>query len=51
MGTITIIVLYMLPTFICAIKGRNYTFLVGVLNLFLGWTLIGWFVCLGISLL
>jgi hypothetical protein len=37
--------LYFLPTLIAAIRGHNIA-LILVLNLFLGWTVIGWFIML-----
>lgn len=34
--------LYLLPLAIAVARGRTNTFAIGVLNLFLGWTLVGW---------
>lgn len=39
-------VLYFLPTIIAAIKSKRDTVAILLLNLFLGWSVIGWFVAL-----
>jgi hypothetical protein len=41
---------YMLPTIIAAVRSRSNTGSIGVLNFFLGWTLIGWVVALSWAL-
>jgi len=37
---------YFLPTFIAHVRGHNNTLAIGVLNLILGWSFIGWCVAL-----
>lgn len=49
-GTIVILFLYFLPTFIVYSRSHSSPNSVMVLNLFLGWTLIGWVVALAWSL-
>ncbi len=46
--TVTIIALliYFLPSVIVYNKNRRYFWLIFLLNLFLGWTILVWFVCL-----
>jgi len=39
-------VLYFLPTIIAALKSKRDTLSIFLLNFFLGWTFIGWFVAL-----
>lgn len=39
-------VMYFLPTIIAAIKSKRDTVAILLLNLFLGWSVIGWFVAL-----
>jgi hypothetical protein len=39
-------VMYFLPTIIAAIKSKHDTLAIFLLNFFLGWTVIGWFVAL-----
>jgi len=41
--------LYMLPWAIAATRGKSNQALIGVLNLLLGWTLVGWIVTLVMS--
>jgi len=44
-GTIIVIlILYFVPTFIAAIKGKSNSVAIFALNLILGWTFIGWLV-------
>src|SRR5690554_854430 len=44
-GTIIVIlILYFVPTFIAAIKGKSISVAIFALNLILGWTFIGWLV-------
>jgi hypothetical protein len=38
--------LYMIPTIIAAIRNHNNAVALGVVNFFLGWTFIGWVLCL-----
>ena len=38
--------LYFLPTIVALVRGKDSTLAIGVLNLLLGWTLIGWAVAL-----
>ena len=38
--------IYFLPTIVAANRGHKNTFAIGVANLFLGWTFLGWVVCL-----
>ena len=38
--------LYFLPSIIAAIKSKRDTLAIFLLNFFLGWTVIGWFVAL-----
>jgi hypothetical protein len=44
-------VLYFLPTFVSGLRGRPNTPALLVVNLFLGWTLLGWVLCLAWALL
>ena len=37
---------YFLPTVIAMLRGKSNTFAILLLNLFLGWTFIGWIVAL-----
>jgi ABC-type transport system involved in cytochrome c biogenesis permease component len=37
---------YMLPWAVAATRGKSNSIAVGILNLFLGWTLIGWVIAL-----
>ena len=39
-------VIYFLPWAIAILRGHHQTMAIGVLNLFLGWTAIGWVVAL-----
>jgi hypothetical protein len=43
-GIVIMLVIYFIPTF-CASEKKNFTSIF-MLNLFLGWTLIGWIVAL-----
>ena len=46
-GTIIVIlILYFFPTLIAAFKGKSNSLAIFALNLFLGWTFIGWLVAL-----
>jgi hypothetical protein len=40
------LVMYFLPTVIALIKNKRDTLAIFLLNFFLGWTVIGWLVCL-----
>lgn len=33
---------YILPTFVAFVRGSPYTEAIAIINLFLGWTLLGW---------
>lgn len=41
-----IIILYFLPTIVAIVNNHNYSAGIIILNLFLGWTFIGWLVAL-----
>jgi hypothetical protein len=43
---IVLVALYLLPTIVAFARGRHNTGAIIVLNLFLGWTLLGWVVAL-----
>lgn len=43
---ILIIILYFVPTLVAMCKGHDNVSAVGALNLFLGWTFIGWVLAL-----
>lgn len=45
-GVLLCLTLYMLPAGIGIIRGRSNAGAIFVLNLFLGWTLIGWVIAL-----
>jgi len=45
-----LLALYFLPTIIAALRGKSNTAAIFALNLFLGWTLIGWVISLVWSL-
>ncbi len=45
-GTLLCLTIYMLPAGIGIIRGRSNAGAIFVLNLFLGWTLIGWVIAL-----
>jgi hypothetical protein len=38
--------IHFLPTFVAAVRNSRHTFLIFVLNLLFGWTIIGWLVLL-----
>lgn len=42
--------LYMLPTIIAIIRQSHQTLLILILNVLFGWTVIGWFILLAMSL-
>ena len=44
--TAVFIALYFLPGFVAAMRGHHNVAAIVVLNLFLGWTLLGWVVAL-----
>ena len=44
--TAVFIALYFLPGFVAAMRGHHNVAAIVVLNLFLGWTLVGWVVAL-----
>jgi hypothetical protein len=41
---------YFFPTFVAFFRSKRDTLAIFVLNLFLGWTLVGWVICLTWSL-
>lgn len=43
---VTALVLYLLPATIACTRGHQHVVMIAVLNIFLGWTLLGWFGCL-----
>lgn len=45
-GILLCVTIYGLPTGVALIRGRTNTGAIFVLNLFLGWTLVGWVVAL-----
>lgn len=45
-GILLCVTIYGLPTGVALIRGRTNTVAILVLNLFLGWTLLGWVVAL-----
>lgn len=45
-GVLLCVTIYGLPTGVALIRGRTNTGAILVLNIFLGWTLIGWVVAL-----
>jgi hypothetical protein len=45
-GVVVLFFLYMLPTFIATARGHKNVLAIGVLNLFLGWSLLGWLAAL-----
>lgn len=46
---ITIIIIYLLPTFIAFFKKKKNLASIAVVNVFLGWSIIGWIVALAWS--
>jgi hypothetical protein len=38
--------MYFLPTIIAIVKKKDNVMAIGALNFFIGWTMIGWIVCL-----
>jgi hypothetical protein len=40
------LVIYFIPTIVAWNRGHRNTMAIGVANLFLGWTFLGWVVCL-----
>ena len=44
------VVIYLLPTFVGVRRGAPNLGSVGVINLFLGWTFVGWVVALAMAL-
>lgn len=47
---ILVIILYFVPTLVAMCKGHDNVGAVGALNLFLGWTFIGWVMALVLAL-
>jgi hypothetical protein len=41
-----VLLLYFTPAFCAFIRGTRHRWAIAFLNLFLGWSLIGWFICL-----
>jgi hypothetical protein len=50
-GGIVGLAIYFLPTIIAIVRGKGNLLLILLLNIFLGWTLIGWVVALVLALL
>ena len=48
--TLAAFVIYLLPTFVGVRRGAPNMGSVGVINLFLGWTVVGWVVALAMAL-
>ena len=46
-----LLAIYFLPTFVAAVRSKRNTAAILVLNLFLGWTIIGWIIALIWSLM
>jgi hypothetical protein len=46
-----IVGLYLLPTFVACAFDRRNKWIIAILNLLLGWTIIGWVVLLVVSIL
>ncbi len=44
------ILLYPLPFYIAAVREKHAMFILGVVNLFFGWTCFGWLICLAWAL-
>jgi hypothetical protein len=44
LGGISVLVIYMLPTILAITLGRSDSGIVAAVNLFLGWTILGWIV-------
>lgn len=42
-------VIYFLPTIIASSRNHRNSATIGVLNFFLGWTMLGWIICLAWS--
>jgi Superinfection immunity protein len=51
LGGIIGIALYFLPTIIAIVRKKDNLLLILLLNIFLGWTLVGWIVALVLALL
>jgi len=51
MGLLLTLVLYFAPAIIAYLRGHKQREAIGVINLVLGWTMIGWVVCFAWSLL
>jgi hypothetical protein len=48
LGFLMVLVWYLVPTIVAAAR-RHQVGMVAVLNVFLGWTIIGWFIALAIA--
>lgn len=46
MDGLALIALYMLPAMIASLRSHHNTMSIGIVNAFLGWTVLGWIVCL-----
>jgi hypothetical protein len=51
LGIVLLILLYFVPTFIAAWRQSRHTLLAVMLNIALGWTIIGWIVALVLALM
>ena len=39
---VILLALYFIPALVAAVRGHHQTIPIGILNLFFGWTLVGW---------
>ena len=46
LGILILSLLYFLPAFIAYLRGHHQKAAIGVLNIFLGWTVLGWIAAL-----
>lgn len=46
---ITLVVAYFTPTFVAVYRGHHQTAAIVVINVFLGWTFLGWVVALAMA--
>ncbi len=46
LAAVILLIVYFFPTLVAAIRRHNNTFAICILNLFLGWTFLGWVVSL-----
>lgn len=43
---VIVLTIYLMPTFIAAANAKRNILAIGVLNVLLGWTVLGWLICL-----